>query len=178
MGCDIHLYVESKPKNCDTWFTTGFGGEFSERNYTMFGKLAGVRDEPDYETFIEPRGVPKDISWCALDGYTLHVVENDKYEEDSYYQDAEGYCKRSDAEMWVKNGYSKYWNDDKLLVSGPDWHSASWLTFEEYEKIINTLNSDALGYNRQYPDYVALLEYMRVFHNCGQDVRIVFWFDN
>ena len=178
MGCDIHLYVESKPKNSDIWFTTGFGGEFSERNYEIFAKLAGVRGEPDHETFIEPRGVPENICWGTLQGYTLHVMDDDKYNEDTYYQCSGDFCNRSSAEKWVKNGYSRYWDDNKVLITGPDWHSASWLTFEEFEKIINTINLDELGYNKQYPDYVALLEYMRVFHNYGRDVRIVFWFDN
>jgi hypothetical protein len=73
MGCDIHLYVEVKnpegkwvsPENwtkekgyfdvpCDEKY-------YTERNYRLFGVLAGVRDS--WVTPIdEPRGLPSDVS--------------------------------------------------------------------------------------------------------------------
>ena len=64
MGCDIHAYIEEKTYR--TW--DSFTGELNlDRDYRMFGALAGVRsgDEP----IIEPRGVPDDMSYQLKDDY-------------------------------------------------------------------------------------------------------------
>jgi hypothetical protein len=43
------------------------------------------------------------------------------------------------AERWVKSGSSVFKNDrdgKPTWVSGPDWHSHSWLSLEEYRQVL------------------------------------------
>lgn len=59
MGCDIHGHFELKIK--DRWIY--YAPANFDRNYSMFAKLAGVRDcgaEPD--KIDDPRGLPTDIT--------------------------------------------------------------------------------------------------------------------
>lgn len=58
MGADIHFVVEIKVFTDSNWeFIATFGGE---RNYELFGKLAGVRSLE--KPFYERRGLPFDIA--------------------------------------------------------------------------------------------------------------------
>jgi len=68
MGCDIHAFLEIKM--CKDWKREGDWEPpkwylFSEldicRNYTLFGKMAGVRND-EVEPIAEPRGLPDDLS--------------------------------------------------------------------------------------------------------------------
>ncbi|MFA7143161.1 MAG: hypothetical protein WC175_04190 [Candidatus Dojkabacteria bacterium] len=87
MGCDIHLYTERKIKvrlpdeqektvwmNSDNWFIDEWSYSYSDhprmcvkdvyygRNYDLFTVLAGVRNYRDWDWFVEPKGIPDDIS--------------------------------------------------------------------------------------------------------------------
>lgn len=88
MGCDIHIYVEVKYKNKSDWEVfkedyfelTDFGKSyykkeksnilFDNRDYTMFGFLAGVRDS---EIIPAPysKGLPDSVAQEVSDDYTL-----------------------------------------------------------------------------------------------------------
>lgn len=68
MGCDIHAYAEAKMFG--RWIPMGkivkdhrgqimVGYVYEGRNYSLFGKLAGVRGG---DILIEPRGIPEDVS--------------------------------------------------------------------------------------------------------------------
>lgn len=70
MGCDIHFRVEKRigglwipaeasvePRN--NW-SPNFEEWYTDRNYTVFGALAGVRVH-DVVPIAEPRGVPADL---------------------------------------------------------------------------------------------------------------------
>jgi hypothetical protein len=57
MGCDIHGHLEIKTKN--KWHH--FNVPYIRRNYSLFGKLAGVRDE-QIKPICKPKGLPADIS--------------------------------------------------------------------------------------------------------------------
>lgn len=155
MGCDIHCYIEYRnPKNprwCD------FGGRINPgRDYRIFEKLAGVRgsDEPE----IHPRGFPTDCAGSASDDYWLFIT------------DTEGpcYCTRQRAEQYVSGG-CVWRNEEKQWVSHPDWHNHSWLTPDEFEKVLTGFTS---------LEYTAILAAMRSFETQGYESRIVFWFDN
>ncbi len=73
MGCDIHSYKEKfvggKWETADKWVPYDYGDDekgeeipfedrFHERNYSLFGLLAGVRRE--FASSLKPRGVPFD----------------------------------------------------------------------------------------------------------------------
>lgn len=157
MGCDIHLYLEYKeaPEK-DYW--QPFGGRLSERNYTMFGLMAGVRGGP---ALVEPKGLPGDVAYRAESDYTLIPDDN--------FKDSEGFCGKAEAQRWVAQGCSKPWKYTNR-ITGPDWHSPSWLGTDEFEKVISAYH-DA-GYPETY--YHAILAAMKSF----PVARIVFWFDN
>lgn len=60
MGCDIHAFLEIKVN--DEWLY--YGQVDFDRNYEMFGKVAGVRGEgPPIQM---PRGWPQDASKVSL----------------------------------------------------------------------------------------------------------------
>jgi hypothetical protein len=84
MGCDIHLFTEIKKSissretwvNVDNWrYNPYYNTEFPEgermlqvealyggRNYDLFGILAGVRSNLQYDMIDAPRGLPVDVS--------------------------------------------------------------------------------------------------------------------
>lgn len=62
MGCDIHMVLQIKDN--DEWKTTEILD--IDRNYTLFGILAGVRDGT-YKTISEPKGLPKDDPSIVVD---------------------------------------------------------------------------------------------------------------
>lgn len=90
MGCDIHLYTEVKDttnnekrwRNCDDWRLDKYYGVdpytqqfevheiYGDRNYNLFGYLAGVRDT-SVEPISQPRGLPTDVSKPTLHEHEL-----------------------------------------------------------------------------------------------------------
>lgn len=84
MGCDIHIFTERKSAE-GKWLCTDFfeinlyygeEGEdsvyshkafYNDRNYFLFGALAGVRRE--HVPHIEPKGLPLDASKQCLDDF-------------------------------------------------------------------------------------------------------------
>ena len=72
MATDIDLYVERK--SGPFWeHVPGEGDEslgwgwYDERDYRLFGLLAGVRDQAE-KAIISPRGAPPDLSKFVYDG--------------------------------------------------------------------------------------------------------------
>jgi len=207
MGADIHLYLEytdkeklEKEKNGDLngrgepikAYWRNFGGKINPgRNYWLFGILSkGVR--VNFENGFEPKGIPDfhSLGYYTSGDYSLYI-------SDSYANDNEGRCctlekaiKWASSEYYSSELYYRNPTDDKpTWVSNPDWHSASWVTREEYEKAIhiykdmcrkehyedpvNNPTEDVL-----VPEYDALLAAMKSLENDGYVCRIVFWFDN
>lgn len=148
MGCDIHPHYEVR-KDCK-WehvqvrakYVTGgkeedgdskidYDGYFNDplyigRNYDLFAILANVRngsgfagcDTGDgFRPIMMPRGVPRDASLLTMEDYTVEVNPSD------------GFHTREKLQQWVDDGISKWIGKSK--VSGPDWHSASYLTLRE-----------------------------------------------
>lgn len=67
MGCDIHMHIEVKING--KW--EHYGAPNITRNYTMFGMLAGVRNQ-DVEPISQPKGFPYDASVLT----TLEYMED------------------------------------------------------------------------------------------------------
>jgi len=77
MGCDIHFYAEKKDGDkwvsADKWTVDPYDEDpkyvnvtredsfYYDRNYLLFGILAGVRDR-SVKPISEPRGLPQDVS--------------------------------------------------------------------------------------------------------------------
>lgn len=167
MGCDIHGFVESKNDEGVWVQETGFVSDFvrhedipafqteeykdsatpiDNRNYQLFGFLAGVRSDitPCLAWLADPddptphphstRGVPDDVSGCV--------------------------------------------NTEVLTWEG-DGHSHSWLTLRELVAgfAASTIAGEADGFADQLTFTLDQLK-ERSRDGEGNDVRIVFWFDN
>lgn len=79
MGCDIHIYVEQQgidgawshvewPFRNTRWPATG---PFDDRDYHVFGFLAGVRNYSAVDPIAEVRGLPDDLS-----AYVKHEADD------------------------------------------------------------------------------------------------------
>lgn len=159
MGCDIHLVVESK--YYDSWLTA-LADVWTPRNYVLFGNMAeGVRYDSD--NHFPLRGFPEDADYSTKEKYYIALSELSE-EDVERYSTSYG-CKI--IEQFDKPYY----------IENPDWHSASWLTPEEFEHAIDNTDNylDEYGTYEAPKEYRAILAYMKAL-----DVpsRIVFWFDN
>lgn len=204
MGTDIHMYFEYTDKETLEKEKNGvlngrgepiksywrdLGGRFNPgRNYWMFGILSqGVRT--DFEDGFEPKGIPdfESLGYSSRNDYTLYI--NDKEDDEGRYTTLEKAIK------WASNGYGSklfYRNptDDKpTWVSSPDWHSASWLTTEEYGRAIQIYKEKCKEAHKKdpiynpieegiLPEYEAMLAAMKSLESNGMVCRVVFWFDN
>lgn len=156
MGCDIHAYLEvvsSLREGQDQPYVDGFAKVRLDRNYGLFTAMAGVRGSDDHAV-VQPRGVPKNLSYMALQEYTLQVS----------HDDPEG-CTPEQVERWGTG----YWDENKRLAIGPDWHSASWLGTKELKEVLKKTQSHQIE---------ALVAAMEVLDKTQGQSRLVFWFDN
>lgn len=185
MGCDIHgPYLEQMLCNSDGEVVWNFVAKFDlSRNYFLFSLLANVRSYGDKDGGFEPKGMPLDISYQTKEDYTLFVCDK---EEEPIHE--EGYASNVNAERWVREGSSFVWQRDEdgkiLRISGPDWHSANWLSSEELsivlKKFVKGMKDD--GYapekSENYRHLKGMLSCMKELEKIGGPCRIVFYFDN
>ena len=208
MGCDIHLIVEYRrrkertvtkerltKKNPDgtpatytytleskwrTGYTVKNG--WSDRVYGMFALLNNVRNY--WEDKFKPlpdRGLPEDACDVTLRTYCYKVIPDEQYsEKEDYYDNSDDpcYCRKSDADKWVEEGYSKrYIINDQEWVSGPDWHSPNWCTLQELEDCYKQVFKDS--WEGDYIEWAALIGAMKGYEASGEfETRAVYWFDN
>lgn len=130
MGCDIHAVIEYCRKRQDgderephwmTWATVSPG-----RNYAMFTAMAGVRGE-EGRAIVQPRGIPARVSFGVMNDYYLYVTENTDGDPQSITQEK--------ADKYLAYGSTRHPTMPQY-ISGPDWHSASWLTTAEMEQVM------------------------------------------
>lgn len=160
MGCDIHAYMEYRQPGKD-W--QSFGGEnHLDRNYAVFGELAGVRSagEPVHAV----RGAPEDMAWQANSDYWLFIVEGGDFDKES--------CSPEKAAQWHSHGcaYKKDLRGENRWIQHPDWHTPSWLTGNEWREVI--------GDGEYRHEFVAVGAALSSFEAAGFETRVVFWFDN
>ena len=162
MGCDIHGYIEYEDwtDNDGKVHRSCFGENLGERDYAMFGLLAGVRRGT---AIFEPRGIPENTSFDVKHSFYMFVVDGE--------EDGEGYVSKVTAQEWVTQGISKQIEDK--WVTHPDWHTPSWLTTKEYEQVLSAREEDT-EYGKVDQEWYAILAAMKVLKNA----RFVFWFDN
>lgn len=168
MGTDIHAFIEYNHGGPE-W--RNFGSEFRlDRSYGLFEKFAGVRGSAT-RAIVRAKGIPSDIAFNTRCAYTLVVLDRDETHE-------EGATTRKDAERWISQKSSVYFNNDKSFVTHPDWHTPSWLTLEEYEKALYEIKIEWNG--DVNPCYNAVLAAMKNLNDDERitEVRLVFWFDN
>ncbi len=81
------------------------------------------------------KGIPRDIGWETVEDYTLTVLDNENDE-------LENCCTRSQATNWIGKGSSEPWEvmDGEIIkITGPDWHTPSWLNTDEVETLAKRL---------------------------------------
>lgn len=182
MGCDIHGFVEIKPKatSPDKDYPQGwdlFWHEHLWRDYNLFSLLAGVRNYEDKMSVLyPPRGVPDDLSCDVLNHYGLMV--NDQFGRD---EKSDHFVTKAKADSWVSQGWSRYWtnqdpHDTCVVVTHPDWHTASWLRCEELGDVLRSY----LEITNRQPNRVIRLVHatMKAAERMDLDTRFIFWFDN
>ena len=164
MGCDIHGYIEYEDwkDNNGQVHRSCFGQDLGERDYAMFGLLAGVRRGG---CLFQPRGIPENLSFPVKSSYYMFIIDDEKDE------DGDGYVSKKTAEQWVDAGFSEYY--DEKWVTHPDWHTPSWLNTKEYEAVLRA-REDIDDYGTVDQGWYAILAAMKVLKNA----RFVFWFDN
>lgn len=177
MGCDIHLIVQQRTKGKEDaeWYNVGFRGEFTDRIYGMFARMANVRNYWDYK-HIKPRGLPIDIKndWVAREIFFLNVTENEDLVKEN------NYCSKEQADRWTLEGCSEW--IDETTITDPDHHSHSWLTTQELRQCFNECFKDENGEYRPLADYVCWLGLVSLCEGIESDgrheCRVVFAFDN
>jgi hypothetical protein len=204
MGCDIHTFIEYSTftdKNGEAYWQC-MGGRYNPgRDYTMFGIMAGVRD--DSEQMFEPRGLPDGkLSYQVEDYVRMRIAD-----EGSEPSDDEVTLEQ--ARSWTTGHYGETITNDAQgkprWVTNPDLHSHSWLTLDEYRQVLNRYKfgevTDELdeidvadedkevvtqavaalrgGGGREYDvGWGAILAAMEYFAARGCQTRLVFCFDN
>lgn len=176
MGCDIHAYVEY---TTDGKYWRNLTANAGERNYVMFGVLAGVRVSE--EQLFEPKGLPPgELGYKTRGDYWLRIAPAEHLE----LVNMDGWTSRENAERWVEQRLSRasYENGNLTSVSDPDAHSVSWLTASELSQAVDRYR-EVIG--KYWPndtsaptEWVMILAAMQAAEANGAQARVVFWFDN
>lgn len=172
MGADVHLYIQYKTKKSNYW--NSFAGRINPgRNYIMFSLMAKVRGE--YPESLDPKGLPEhELSYQCANDLFLYIDEKDD----------EGCTSLENALKWNKNNGCKIVNDkngNPWKVEHPDWHSHSWLKIKEMKQVFKNYAKIAVkewGSNKIPTEYQAVLDVMKSLKKSGNEVKVVFWFDN
>lgn len=168
MGCDIHMYVEHNSKNAARPYWENFGGRINPgRDYLLFANLAGVRSGGASVQMVETRGLPDNLALMTKWDNELYISDDEQID---------GTCTKENAEIWVKNGYSNWTDNRQVSVTNPDHHTHSWCTVDEFRLVLNA--DRPIDWGGPNVEYWALLAACDEMVKRGQDVRIVFWFDN
>lgn len=188
MGCDIHLYKEKKIDGewvtADVWedeygdgLDVPYKKQFNQRDYALFGFLAGVRRESNIS--LKPTGIPDNASanvkacykrWegdahsassLTLDSLKWHWANlSDKFITVSGMKDSEGLNNLARSIM------GKGDTDWDLL-----YPYCQWANQDNYEK-----------FSIEVPCHFELSnieELINLFDDIeAEECRIVFWFDN
>lgn len=145
MGCDIHAYIET------VTIHTGRGGEEItnvhswakvkiSRDYWLFSLLARVRGGTLTDDIgFAPKGIPEKLGWDAEEDY-YYLVDDKRADED---EDGTRYISTETAEKYRSYGSTyvpSYTREDGYThpakVSGPDWHTPSWLGVGELQELV------------------------------------------
>lgn len=170
MGCDAHMYVEYKKESFRDNYWSNVGGRINPgRNYWMFGLIAEVRCK--FPNSLKPKGLPENLGYQS--NSDAHCYINDEYADDN-----NEYVTLATAERWAGYGEKIIYREDgkPWKVTHPDWHSHTWLTYDEFKAVIDNYNS--LENSTKEVEYEALLAMMESLNSNGCESRLVIWFDN
>jgi len=148
MGCYIHIHMETRLSEKESWSETSgnFGSEkwpatapFDDRNYITFAFLADVRNYDDWiPCVIPPRGFPKD----ACEGVRMQFEE---------------------------------WSGD---AHTPSWLTLEELMSYDYGVFIKDDEGKPSPLSEWLGEKFFKEMHQMLDHGDPNNVRIVFWFDN
>ena len=189
MGCDIHMYLEKKKNGAwvpaqgfvkmyeDLGSDVPYPDRFTERDYHLFGFLAGVR-APEYQHF-EPKGFPPDAcpevrqvyERYGSDAHTpsyLTLSELNKIKWDTEMVKTI-FCLRKDQYNEFQRTISDGKPDYNLLYPWSRWKT-------DMNEWVDVCIETPLRWK-----FISFYEYVsritRYDYECSE-FRIVFWFDN
>jgi YD repeat-containing protein len=170
MGCDIHIFLETKHKNFNHWHSFTHEPLCPGRSYELFTALSNVRGQCD-EPMATP-GWPKDASWSANNWNLVRVSKTENPNEAS--------AAEVTAAQWVlrgvtpRRGVSQVVYDEDgnpMGVTHPDWHSHGHCSVETLAKALRKSKTNCTHWK-------ALLAAARAFEKDDYDVRFLLAYDN
>jgi hypothetical protein len=200
MGCDIHFYAERKvdgvwqqalmPDKESKFEQTRF---YYNRNYLLFGLLAGVHNE-NVTPLVAPRGIPEDLSKALKDNWDsgasdYHTPSHFLLSELLTFKESKiantGYVNVLNYKKFKKVGYPDTWRYDIWMGSNKAcvdnarmervMKMAAFLGDVEYfteiawEQPVKTIAPDF---------WEDALKRLQELDPNPENVRCVFWFDN
>jgi hypothetical protein len=145
MGCDMHLHIELEIDG--EW--EHYGHPNISRDYTLFAKMADVRNYAEIEPISVAKGVPDDMSKITKLNY----------------------------ERWDSDAHSASWLNIVEIMQLESWLKSrktpdnNYLCYHLEHSILHTyLFGNSFSGTVKYPEDMEGLGI--------QDVRFVFWFDN
>ena len=176
MGCDIHAHIEyfvepQSPQFPSRW--DHFASPWVQRNYNLFGVIAGVRSGLLAPLYI-PRGFPKDASMGTREAYSDRIVD--------WRCDCGESRTINKANVGPRAEYLLDESGGKTgRVIGADWHTPSWLDKDEFTIALSRLmeieSPDTIyreGETILSQELLAIRSALTAFKKS----RLVFWFDN
>jgi hypothetical protein len=188
MGCDIHLYREKKINGiwvtADEWvdeygegLEVPYEDQFDERDYDLFGFLAGVRRDSDLSR--KPTGIPFDVSENVKSCYLRW--EDDAHSESSMTLESLkwNWANLSDKVTTV-SGMKDTEGLNKLARSIMEKGDTDWDLIYPYCQGTNQHNFE--NFSIEVPCHFKLSrieKLISLFDDIdAEECRIVFWFDN
>jgi hypothetical protein len=180
MGCDIHLFVEERVDNGKWEYVQEID---VNRNYDLFGFLAGVRDDNNLQHFPR-KGFPNDASKTVIGQYdewdlnghshswlTLEELQTVNWDDEKATIKQSGVVRNDDWDKFqesVKSGKPDYWFSYSAAVVGK---GAENFSYHEWECPLK----------EQFDEFIeGVVKYLpKICETTNpNDIRIVFWFDN
>ena len=210
MGCDIHVMVEVRKqygnnptelkttgwKNADNWRFNIWRGIFedeskmelksifNDRNYELFGFLAGVRNYGHNPCFGFNRGFPEDADAPTRAEFEIHgedahtpgfctLAELKEKIATVKTVHRSGFVKREDAQRHRETGEEpREWCQG---VGGPFANRFEWYEWDTKPHCFDRLLS---AIEERKRDIFWMLDQTRDDGSHDGNIRIVFWFDN
>jgi hypothetical protein len=172
MGCDIHIFLETKHKDFNHWHSFTHEPLCPGRSYELFTALSNVRGQamsPCGRYRLEPMatpGWPKDASYSAKSWNLVRVSKTENPNEAS--------AAEVTAAQWVLRGVSQVVYDEDgnpMGVTHPDWHSHGHCDVETLAKALRKSKANCTHWK-------ALLAAARAFEKDDYDVRFLLAYDN
>ncbi|MEM9953905.1 MAG: hypothetical protein AAF846_20005 [Chloroflexota bacterium] len=160
MGLDITCFIETRESHFKSNWTCKAEYHLS-RDTELFGYMANGILIDDRSKFSN-RGVPSDVSSVVEQAYILYV--------DDDYANCDHSVPTTKALDSVAEGKSFWWNNERTIITHPDYFSASWLTVKELEQILSV---------KQNYDLEVIINIMQSINRIRvfKASRLIFWFD-